>query len=350
MKQAIPLHALCLTLLVLAAGPGNLQATETLRILTWPGYADADMAKVFEQRFGVRTEVTTIDSDLDLWKKIRQNEGRDFDVFAVNTAELQRYIREDLVVPIDTSNIPNLTRQLPRFRDARSVPGIERDGKRYAVPYTYSEMGLIYDREQITTPPGSITALWEERYRGKVIAYNGGTHNFSLAAQKLGLPSPFMISEPHWPALVDQLIALRRNVARFYTQPDESVTLFIKHKAALMYANFGSQQIKLLRAAGTDAGYALPSEGALAWLDCWVISRGARNQKLATAWINHTLDDMPGKVLLQRHGLANTTSESPFFNAATRIVWLEATESEERRNLLWGRIVSGDRASKVLQP
>lgn len=350
MKLATRLHALSLTLLILAAGLGHVQATETLRILTWPGYADPDIVKTFEQRHGIRAEVTTIDSDLDLWKKISQDQGRSFDVFAVNTAELQRYIRADLVVPIDRKSIPNLARQLPRFRDGRAVPGIERDGKLYAVPYTYSEMGLIYDPRQIPSPPDSIAALWDERHRGKVIAYNGGTHNFSLAAQSLGYSSPFTISEKQWPAAVEQLIALRRNVAQFYTQPEESVALFIKRKAALMYANFGSQQLKLLKAAGIDVGYALPREGALAWLDCWVVTRGARNQALAAKWIDYMLEDQPGEVLLLRQGLANTTSESPFFKPDARIVWLEAAESEERRNQLWGRIISGDRVGKVLQP
>ena len=350
MKLVARLQALSLTLLILAATCGLVQATETLRILTWPGYADPDVVKRFEQRYGIRAEVTTIDSDLDLWKKISSNQGRDFDVFAVNTAELQRYIRQDLVVSLDRKSIPNLARQLPRFRDGRTVPGIERDGKLYAVPYTYSEMGLIYDPRQIPSPPDSIAALWDERHRGKVIAYNGGTHNFSLAAQSLGYSSPFRISEKQWPAAVERLIALRRNVAQFYTQPEESVALFIKRKAALMYANFGSQQLKLLKAAGIDVGYALPREGALAWLDCWVVARGARNQALAAKWINYMLEDQPGQVLLQRQGLANTTSESPFFKPDARIVWLETAESEERRNLLWGRIISGDRASKVLQP
>ena len=349
MKLVTRLRALSL-LLLLVAGLGSTQAAEALRILTWPGYADPDIVKAFEQRHGVRAEVTTIDSDLDLWKKISQNQGRDFDVFAVNTAELQRYIRHDLVLPIDRKTIPNLARQLPRFRDGRAVPGIERDGKLYAVPYTYSEMGLIYDPQQIPTPPDSITALWDERHRGKVIAYNGGTHSFSLAAQSLGFPSPFTINEKQWPAAVDRLITLRRNVAQFYTQPEESVALFIKRKAALMYANFGSQQLKLLKAAGVDVGYTLPKEGALAWLDGWVVTRGARNPALAAAWINYVLEDQPGDVLLRRQGLANTTSESPFFKPDARIVWLEAAESEERRNLLWGRIISGDRASKVLQP
>ena len=341
---------LTLTALLTTTVTAHAETMETLRVLAWPGYADPDVVAEFEQRHHVRAEITTIDSDLDLWTKINRNHGQDFDVFAVDTAELQRYLQHGLVMAIDKKTVPNIARQLPRFRDARSVPGIEREGKLYAVPYTYSEMGLIYDPQQIPSPPDSVAALWDKRYRGKVIAYNGGTHNFSLAAQSLGFSSPFRIEDRQWASTVDRLIALRRNVTAFYTRPEESVALFVKRKAALMYANFGSQQLTLLKAAGIDAGYVIPREGALAWLDCWVITRSARNPVLAAAWIDYMLEDKPGKVLLERQGLANTTSESPYFNPKARIVWLEAAESEERRNLLWGRIISGDRAQKVLQP
>lgn len=341
--------AVILSLALFLATAGFVHAAEVLRVLAWPGYADPDVVRSFETRHDVRIEVTTIDSDTDLWKKISQNRGKDFDVFAVNTAELQRYLRQDLVTPIPRAEIPNLSRQLPRFRDIRALPGIVHNGKLVAIPYTYSEMGLIYDPKQFPTPPDSISALWDPRYRGRVVAYNGGTHAFSLAAQHLGLP-PFQVDDRQWPALVDALVALRRNVAGFYTQPEESIELFRQRKAALMFANFGSQQVKLLREAGVDVAYTLPKEGSLAWLDCWVITRGARNPALAAAWINHLLEDMPGRVLLERQGLANTTTESPSFRPDAKIIWLQPVESEERRNLLWGRIASGDRASRVLRP
>ena len=53
------------------------------------------------------------------------------------------------------------------------------------------------------------------------------------------------------------------------------------------------------------------------------------------------------EALVKHQGLANTTS-SPATSPSARLIWLEPVESEERRNLLWQRILSGDRASKVL--
>jgi putative spermidine/putrescine transport system substrate-binding protein len=346
---------LILSLLFLAAWPGMVMGaadapTRTLRVLAWPGYADADVVRDFEQRHGVHVDLTLIATDQALWEKMSNNEGADFDVFAVNTAELQRYIDGKLVQPVDPAAIPNTQRQMPRFRKLDGIAGLTRDGKAWGIPYTYAEMGLIYDRSQFAQPPDSIAALWEPRLRGKVLAYDGGGHNFSLAALALGKPSPFNLATSDWPKAVERLIELRRNVLGFYTQPDEATRLFRRHKVALLFANYGLQQVQALKAAGADIGYVIPKEGALAWLDCWVLSRGAKDLALANAWIDHMLDPKASGLLVTRQGLANTITETEGGTADARRLWLEPMEDPARRDRLWSRVVSGDRNGKVMAP
>ena len=76
----------------------------------------------------------------------------------------------------------------------------------------------------------------------------------------------------------------------------------------------------------------------------------ARNTALAHRWINYMLEATPGAVLVSRQGLSNTTSESPFLRSQDRLIWLEQVEDVVRRTQLWERVMSGDRASKVLAP
>lgn len=321
-----------------------------LRVLAWPGYADADVVQAFEKRHGVRVELATVASDTDLWERIGADDGRRFDVFAVNTAELQRYLARGLVQPIDLSQVPNVRRQLPRFRNLSAIAGLTRGKDVYGIPYTYAEMGLIYDRAQFSVPPESISALWDPRLKGRVIAYSGASHNVSLAAQSLHFASPFAVPSGDWPKVVDRLIALRRNVLGFYTTPDEAVQLFRSHRAALLFANYGMQQVRLLRAAGEDVGYVIPREGALAWLDCWVITRGASDRALAHAWIDYMLEAGVSGLLETRQGLASTIRESPSGRPGDRLHWLEPVEDVARREQVWERVVSGDRAARVLAP
>jgi putative spermidine/putrescine transport system substrate-binding protein len=340
-RLSFPYARLLSLLMLTIISAGQVHALETLRVLTWPGYADPDLVSAFEKKYQVRVEVSYVSSDDVLRQKIRDYQAADFDVFAANTAEMQFYIDRKLIVPLQLANIPNTKNQLARFRDVSRIPGITRSGEVYAIPYTYSEMGLIYDRKQFKVPPTSMEAMWDPKYRGKVLAFDASSHNYSIASMLMG-GNPFKIEEAKFQHVTQKLIALRRNVLSFYTQPEESVELFRQHSAALLFANYGNQQLKLLRDAGADVGYVIPREGALAWLDCWAMTRGAKNTRLAENWINYMLDKTVSGELSRRQGLSNTVEADTASKASDKIFWLEPVEDAQRRAALWERIISGD--------
>lgn len=319
-----------------------LHAKETLRVLTWPGYADPDVVLTFEQRHNAHVEVTFISTDDSLHEHLDGKGNRRFDVFAANTAEIQHYAAVGVSHPVDLQKIPNTANQLARFRNLQEIPGITREGAVYAIPFTYSEMGIIYNRKLVHTPPSSINVLWDPQYHGRVLAYDGSTHSFSLAAQATGLNNPFHIDESQWPQLTQKLVELRRNVLTFYTQPDEVVDWFKKAPIALVFANYGSQQVKQLQDAGANIGYVIPQEGALAWLDCWGIIHGTPVDSLAHAWINYMLEPQISKALEDRQGLSSTTSSPNAPPEQDKLIWLQPVENTERRATLWNSIRSGD--------
>ena len=116
----------------------------------------------------------------------RAAKGKDFDVFAVNTAQLQRYIDAELVTPIDLAKLPNQKEVLPRFRDLDRGQRRHQDGKVYGIPFCFDSIGLIYDTDKVKPAPTSMSVLWDPEYKGKVLAYDNGEHNFSFTALTLG--------------------------------------------------------------------------------------------------------------------------------------------------------------------
>ncbi|HET6718204.1 MAG TPA: extracellular solute-binding protein, partial [Rhodocyclaceae bacterium] len=164
---------------------------------------------------------------------------------------------------------------------------------------------------------------------------------------KLAKASPFRLQEADWAPVIEQLIALRRNVLSFYALPEDSVELFRQNKVAVLFANYGTQQLQLLKAAGLDVGYTIPREGAMAWLDCWVVTAGSQNPALANTWINFTLSPEVSRALTLRHGLGNTLQKPAGENPGDHLIWLEPVEDPARRARLWQQIVSGDRPGKV---
>ncbi|RQR41409.1 MULTISPECIES: extracellular solute-binding protein [unclassified Burkholderia] len=343
------LALLTLSALVLpafAASPETVGDT-VLRVLAWPGYADNDVVNAFETQFHVRVEVTFVDSDEALWTRLHSASPPPYDVLAANTAEIQRYAREDLLTPIDLAQIPNRRRQLPNFQQLATIGGLVRNGSTYAIPFTYSSMGLIYDRKQVPSAPRSMLELWNPRYRGKVLDFNSAQHNFSFTALALRYPDPFHLSPAQTLAVAHKLVDLRRNLLTYYTLPEEATALFVQHRAALMFGNYGTQQVEQLRRAGADVGYVIPEEGALAWLDCWGVTRGSEHRALAFAWINYMLEPAIGTLLTERQGLANTLAPPPGIETGHQhLVWIQPVEDIARRESLWSRIVSGDRPER----
>lgn len=331
---------LFLAFLGLGASP-CASANEVLRVLAWDGYADPEIVRTFERQSGATVEVTYVNSDDDLWNKLKNN-GRDYDVFAVNTAELQTYINHGLSVPIDMGDISNHAQQLSRFQNYATIKGLVHNGKTYAVPYAYSEMGLIYNRKLVKHPPRSIGAMWAPEYQGRVLAFNTSNHNFTLAGQFMGVKNPFRMTNAELNKAARELVKLRRNVLTFYKTTEEATAWFKKYNVALVFANYGTQQVKALRDAGADIGYVIPREGALAWLDCWAISSGAKDRKLAESWINYTLGKSVSERLTIVHGLANTVTPFPESSPSDKIIWLEPLENPSRRKALWDKILSGD--------
>lgn len=329
-----------LTFLLLASGTVN--ARDTLQVLTWPGYADNDLVDIFEKRHGVNVEITYISTDDALWARLNEAGKKRFDVFAANTAELTRAVAEKRTLPLDLDKIPNVQHQLPRFRQHDAIPGISRDGRVHAIPFTYSEMGLIYNRKLVKHAPTTIDVLWDPAYRGKVLAYDGSSHSFTLAGQALGVSNPFQLSASDWPQVSQKLVELRRNVLTFYSQPDEVVEWFHKTPVAVIFANYGSQQVKQLQDVGADIGYVIPNEGALAWLDCWSILHDTPLPDIAHAWIDFMLGPPVSRALVERQGLNNTVDAPAAEHAQDKLVWLQPVEDIQRRTTLWNSIRSGD--------
>jgi putative spermidine/putrescine transport system substrate-binding protein len=335
--------AICASLLSSApvAAAGNV-----LRVLAWPGYADADVVKTFETRYNAKVEVTWVDSDEALWAQMHAQDTPPFDVLAANTAEIERYTRANLLAPLDLASLPNTKKQLARFQARSSIEGLTSAGKVYAIPFTYSSMGLIYDRKQFAVAPRSMRELWNPRYRGKVLDFNSAQHNFSFTALALGYSHPFQLDATQMRVIARKLVDLRRNLLTYYTVPEEATAYFVQHKVALMFGNYGTQQVESLRRAGADVGYVIPEEGALAWLDCWAMTRSAKDRELALAWINYMIEPDVSALLTQRQGLANTLTAPAEGNDQAHIVWIGPVEDIQRREELWTRIVSGDRSER----
>ena len=332
------------TLLAAAAALGLIgpiataRAAEELRILAWQGYADDDWVAEFEKETGAEVSVVFAQTDDEIWSKIKGSEGEDFDLFAVNTSELQRYIDAGLAVPHDLAKIPNQQQTLPQFRDLAQVRGVERDGKVYGIPFAFDSIGLIYDTTKVDPAPTSMNVLWDPKYQGRILLYDASAHNFSFAALAEGIENPFDLTDAQLAEIKGKLIELQKNALSYYQSSDEALQIYNSNDVALIFANFGQQQLKLMKDSGAPIAYVVPKEGALAWLDTWALSKGAKNPELAEKWVDFVLQKKISDALTQRNGFGNTVTPLATANPDDKLVYLLPVENFQKRSDLWNEV------------
>jgi putative spermidine/putrescine transport system substrate-binding protein len=236
------------------------------------------------------------------------------------------------------SKLPNQKNVLPRFRDLTQVKGVMGDGKVHSIPFCFDSIGLIYDKDKVSPAPDSFEVLWDPKYKGRILAYDNGEHNFSFTALTLGIADPFHLTDEQMQQIKEKLIKLKQNVLSFYTTPDEALQLYRNNDVALIWANYGQQQVKAMKDAGANIAYVNPKEGALAWLDTWAMTSGVKDTELAEAWVNFLLQRKIGEQLSERTGFGNTVVETGSASSNDKLVWLDFVEDPTKRSDLWNEI------------
>lgn len=139
-------------------------------------------------------------------------------------------------------------------------------------------------------------------------------------------------------AVKAKLVELKRNVLSFYTTADEAQQIYQNNDVALIWANYGQQQVKALQKIGAHVAYVNPSEGALAWLDNWVISKGVRDNAAAEKWIDFMLSKKVSGALSERTGFGNTVTETGSAGGNDKLVWLNNVEDPLKRSDMWNEV------------
>jgi spermidine/putrescine-binding protein len=316
-------------------------AAGDFRILTWEGYAEKEWTKPFEEANGVTAKITYVGSVDEMFAKMQGSKGADYDVVAFDTSAFKNYIESDLIQPIDPAKVPNIANLTPALTD---VPQTIKDGKRYGYPFAWGSLPLIYLKSAFPNgAPESWNVMWDEQYAQQMIALDDGHNTISLTAAVLGFKDPFNLSDDQFEQVKQKLIKQKKLILTYYAGFDEGVKVFSENGVKLMFSQ-GEPQYVSLKKKGVDVGITIPKEGAIGWLDCWVISKGASNVDLAHAWINACLDKKVGGLLSDHFNYGNSTdlaaNEKAGLTYSDKLIWLQTPESFKKRIDIWNEVKS----------
>lgn len=272
----------------LLAFSGSAQA-ETLRILTWGGYAPDAIIKEFEKKYpGTKVEVTLSNNE-EMIAKLRATGGAGFDlaqpshdrIFAVQK-EYGVYKAMDLS-KIDTDKIaPNL---LEAVKTNTTI-----DGKVHAVPHQWGTSGIMADKTKAPNVTGWAD-LCDPQYQGRTsmrlrrtillgTAFGMGENPFEAYGDKAKY-------QQIMDKVAEKLIACKSIVKTYWQGGDDLINLMTSGEV-IVSETWDSTAYRLY-AQNPNIVYVPPATGALTWIDTFAIPAKGQADAAAYNWINFVM-------------------------------------------------------------
>ncbi|MCI6354603.1 ABC transporter substrate-binding protein [Eubacterium coprostanoligenes] len=304
----------------------GLQGT-TVNVYNWGEYisdggeGSMDVVREFEKLTGAKVNYTNFESNENMYSKLSGG-GVSYDVITPSDYMVERLIDEDMLLPLDYSNIPNMKYMR---EDCLNLPFDPE--QKYSVCFNTGYTVLIYNKKLVKEKPDSWKVLWDEQYKGKVLMFNNSRDAFAIAQKLLG-QSLNTQNEQDWVDAAKLLAEQKDKVNPVYVM-DEVFNLMESGEYA--FATYYVGDYVLMNENNPDLGYAYPKEGVNAFYDAFCIPKCTQNKKGAEAFIN----------FMQEPEVALANEEYIFYASANK-----AVQENEECSLYGNKAVYPDPAPK----
>ena len=292
MKKFLSLAAAVLILVVpllamtVSASSAEKVGSGYINVYNWGEYisdgseGSLNVNEEFTRRTGIRVNYTNFDSNEDMYAKIKSG-GASYDIIIPSDYMIERLISEGLLRKLNFDNIPNYENIDPQYKDLYFDPQNE-----YSVPYNVGLVGLIYNTKMVEEAPTSWSALWDERYSGKILMFNNPRDGFGIAQFLLGY-SVNTTDEAQWQAVFNKMEEQKPLVQSYVM--DEIFNKMESGEAAL--APYYAGDFLSMLDNNPDLAFVYPSEGTNIFVDSICIPTCAQNVEAAEMYINFLLEE-----------------------------------------------------------
>ncbi len=259
----------------------GLQGT-TVNVYNWGEYisdgeeGSMDVVSEFERLTGAKVNYTNFESNENMYSKLSGG-GVSYDVIAPSDYMIERLIDEDMLLPLDYNNIPNIELINEKYKHLYFDPD-----QLYTVCFNIGTTVLIYNKALVDEEPDSWDVLWDEQYRGKVLMFNNPRDSFAIAHARLSQDFN-TVNEDEWIKAAELLAEQRDKVSPVYVM-DEVFNLMESGEYA--FATYYAGDYLLMLENNEDLGYCYPQEGINEFYDAFCVPKCSQNKKGAEAFIN----------------------------------------------------------------
>ncbi len=259
-------------------GTSVASGDKVLNLYIWSNYIAPETLRKFESRYGAHVNVDLYDTNEAMLAKV-QTGNVSYDLLCPSSYPIETLIHQNLLRPLDHSALPHLSNIDPRFLDNSYDPG-----NRYSVPYFWGTCGIAYDKKRVPRPD-SWAALWDPKYRGRILMLDDPREGFGSALRWMG--ESVNATDPAVLRKAEALLLRQKPLVKTYNASNFEDVLLSRD---VWLAQGWNGQFAKVMAVDPDLDYVIPKEGASYFIDSLVIPASAPHPELAHTFIDWVLE------------------------------------------------------------
>ena len=264
--------------LLSGCGSANKYPNGKVYVYNWGEYIDPETLDMFEKETGIQVIYDEFDTNETMYPKVEAG-ASNYDVVCPSDYMIQKMIDNDLLQELNWDNIPNAKANIGAqyYEQSEAFD----PGNRYAVPYCWGTVGILYNKTMVDEPVTSWSILWDEKYADSILMQDSVRDLFMVGLKSLGY-SMNSTDENELNEAKDLLIQQKPLVQAYVI--DQVRDKMIGNEAALGVIYSG--EAIFTQRENPDLEYVIPKEGTNVWIDSWVIPKNAENVENAEKFID----------------------------------------------------------------
>lgn len=252
-------------------------AKRVVNIYIWSADISNHLIKQFEKETGIKVNLSTYDSNEEMYAKIRATGNPGYDILLPSSYYIHRMRKQNLLLKIDKTRLSNYHYQDPLFTHGEFDPKGD-----YSIPFEWGVTGIFVNKYFF--PYAHVTswkALWQPQFHNQLLILNDPREAFAMAFMKLGYPANDQNPQHIYQAYL-QLKKLLPNIRVFNNEAVSSLAIDGDASIGMIWNGdfFNAQK------ENKNLSFVFPSDGVSIWLDCFAIPKGALHIDEAYQFLN----------------------------------------------------------------
>lgn len=346
--------------LVFVAAKGE-RGKPTLSVLCFQGYAEPAWVEPFEEKYNCEVNVTYAGTVEEHFTKTKAATD-EYNIVSNDSGRVLMYYDAGLIQAIDTSKLSNYSKVGEYFRE-HPYAQVET-GKKFHVPITWGDQDITINTSKISpgqlapylSPDGksvSLDILTAPEFKGKTAFFDESTNVTQIAAIHVGIKTPANFGAGDWDRVEARLLEWKRNARTFTTGLDSEFGVIAGEDALILLGGNNAPLNIKLEEAGIRDNFTqyLMTEGTIAWIDGWVITKPTSGDSLDLAhkYIDYMIGDQGQAQLaeLVGFGIVNVGGKSAYSKVALDACWWYGQDISEFPVPLYVMIAEEDPGKRV---